>query len=216
MNNIQQKILDRVVESFMSADASSEINRLKLRALHMAWGNLGFMASISYLDRVKQAVEWVDGPILECGSGLSTLLMAILTHKKGIPIYALENHSGWFERMNTTMARYGFDQVTIVQAPLRDFGEYDWYSFDKSILPSNIDLVICDGPPGNIKGSRYGLVPEVHEYLSNECRILLDDANRKNEKQVLENWKFRHGYEFKTAGLFQKFAVINRPSCAKA
>lgn len=185
-------------------------SRFNMLALHAAWGNIGFMASLSYLRKISTAVHSTEGPILECGSGLTTLLMGLLTRDRKIPLFALEHHETWQKRMEAIVERYGLDHVTIVKAPLKNFGEYEWYDFDKSILPRDVKLVVCDGPPGSIKGSRYGLIPEMDEYLSSCCTILLDDANRKNEKWVMENWKSRHGFNYQLIGGFQKFALVNR------
>lgn len=207
--NMQQKLLDRTVERLLERNPPAKVSRSDLRKLHLAWGNLGFMASIGYLEHVARAVEQVNGPILECGSGLSTLLMAVMTKGLNTPIYALENHEGWMYRMECTMERYDFDHVHMIHAPLKNFGEYDWYDFDKSVLSPDLDLIICDGPPGNIKGCRYGLIPEMYEYMGNSCRILLDDASRRNEKRVLRNWHSRYGCDYELKGFLQKVALIN-------
>jgi len=183
-----------------------------LLAMHFAWGNIGFMASLSYLQRITRAVRETRGPILECGSGLTTILMGIMTRGQGIQIYSLEHHEVWQKRMRSVIETYDLKDVHIIDAPLQNFGEYDWYSFEKSIVPSEIDLVVCDGPPGNIRGSRYGLIPEMNPYLSNSCNILLDDANRRNEKAVMENWRTRHGFRYELEGVFHKFALVNRVS----
>ena len=55
-------------------------------------------------------------------------------------------------------------------------------------LPRDFGLVVCDGPPGTIQGGRYGLMPVMGEYLRPDCRILLDDTNRRKEKELIERW----------------------------
>lgn len=210
LSEIREKLLDRVVGKISSQYPNTLPGKWDLWTLQATWGNLGFMASLNYLKRIRDAAQTIDGPILECGSGLTTLLMGILTKNRKTPIFALEHHEGWQQRMETVVKHYDLNHVTIIKAPLKNFGEYEWYEFDKSILPENIALVVCDGPPGNIKGSRYGLIPEMNSFLSQDCTILLDDAGRKNEKQVMESWKSRHGFNYQLVGGFQKFGLVNR------
>ncbi len=209
-SKMRDALLRRTVNRIAKRYPSQLPSKADLLTLHFAWGNIGFMASLSYLKKIAAAVHETKGPILECGSGLTTILMGILAKGRGISIYSLEHHSVWQIRMRAVMDSFGFDHVKIIDAPLKDFGEYDWYHFEKNALPQNIELVVCDGPPGNIKGSRYGLIPEMNDYLSDNCTILLDDANRRNEKQVMENWRVRHGFRYELEGVFQKFALVNR------
>jgi len=208
--SLSYQFLKRVVSRIEKRCPDRLPSSLDLTLLQAAWGNYGFMASLYYLKKIVETAHTTQGPILECGSGLTTIIMGLLTKNRNVPIVALEHHDGWREKVSGAVNALGFDHVTIVRAPLKDFGDYDWYHFDKSLLPKDIRLVVCDGPPGNIKGSRYGLVPEINQYLSDQCTILLDDANRKNEKHVIERWKLQHGFQFRMFGYFQQFAMVNR------
>lgn len=205
-----QTLLDRTVQGISERNPRQLPNWKDLAALQMGWGNYGFMASACYLRKVAFAAHTTQGPILECGSGLTTLIMGLLTRDRGIELFSLEHHPDWHAKMTATLQRYGLDHVHVLHAPLRDFGEYDWYHVDKSGIPCGIELVVCDGPPGNIKGSRYGLIPEMDAHLASSCTILLDDANRSNERRVMENWRSLHGFDYRLEGVIQKFAMVNR------
>ena len=56
---------------------------------------------------------------------------------------------------------------------------------------------IADGPPGNTKGGRYGLLPIMRSRLAPDVVILLDDAERPGEQRVLQQWKaeYQAAYE---------------------
>lgn len=205
-----QRLLDQTVQGISERYPQQLPGWRELTALQLGWGNFGFMASLSYLRKVVAAAHAVDGPILECGSGATTLLMGMVTRTCGIEIFSLEHHPRWHQKMTRTLQRYGMDHVHVLQAPLKDFGEYDWYDIDKARIPSGIELVVCDGPPGNIKGSRYGLIPEMKDKLADSCTILLDDANRSNERRVMESWRSLHGFDYRLEGMIQKFAMVNR------
>ncbi len=214
--NLQERFLAHMVKKISTQYPEELPSRFQLLCLHFAWGNYGFMAGLNYLKQIARATDETKGPILECGSGLTTLLMAMLTKGRNIHIYSLEHHPIWQEKMTKTCQKLGFDHVSIINAPLKNFGDYDWYDVDKANLPMDFNLVICDGPPGKIKGSRYGLIPEMDKHLTESCTILLDDAGRKNEKQVIEHWERRHGFAYRMKGVFPKFAMVNRaPAYAK-
>ena len=208
--SFRYRLLRQVVSRIEKRCPDRLPNSLDLLLLQAVWGNYGFMASLYYLKKIVETAHATKGPILECGSGLTTVIMGLLTKDRNVSIVALEHHDGWRQRVCAAVDTLGFDHVTILRAPLKDFGEYDWYHFDKTLLPKDIQLVVCDGPPGNIKGSRYGLVPEIDQHLAGQCTILLDDANRKNEKDVVQRWKLQHGFQFRLFGYFQQFAMVNR------
>ena len=73
-------------------------------------------------------------------------------------------------------------------APLRSYGEYQWYTPPRDAMPGRFSLVICEGPPGHTPGGRYGLLPVMHDRLAPGTVILLDDAARESEAQMLLKW----------------------------
>ena len=50
-------------------------------------------------------------------------------------------------------------------------------------------MMIIDGPPGHLcKCARYPALPYFFERLDNNACILLDDANRTDEKEMIDKW----------------------------
>jgi hypothetical protein len=179
-----------------------------LRDLATAWGNPGFSAGKAYLARIAERAAATQGPILECGSGLSTLLMGMLTAGRGVEIIALEHTPLWRARVQEVLDTLGLDHVRVQDCPVVDHGLYDWYQLPES-LPDQIRLVVCDGPPGrDTRGGRVGLIPQVGHLFHPECVILLDDTHRKGEKQVLETWNRRQTFRIEHHGLLFRFAEM--------
>ena len=46
----------------------------------------------------------------------------------------------------------GIDSVVLCAKPLRDYGECVWYDPPLDSMPAAFPVVICDGPPGTVKG----------------------------------------------------------------
>lgn len=157
------------------------------RSLEYGWGNESFSASPAYLDAVVEAALDADGPILECGSGLTTLVLATIRRRTGASIWALEDDPEWVRKVRAALHRHRL-AANVFLAPLRDYGDFDWYEVAPSRLPK-FSLVVCDGPMGSTRGGRLGLLPVLGDRLGSGCVILLDDAGRPDERQVLKEWE---------------------------
>src|SRR6187399_1286181 len=70
--------------------ASENFDSELLSDLVNGWGN-SWSARHEFLDACLQHTRKADGPILECGSGLSTLLVGALAQKLGKSVWSLEH-----------------------------------------------------------------------------------------------------------------------------
>lgn len=107
--------------------------------LHDAWGNK-FAASTVMLAALAVLARESVRPILECGSGLSTLIMAAAN--PSIEIHVLENSPIFAEHLRIEAGKHGLTNIHIHSRPLKD----GWY--DCETLPAlEWALVVIDGPP---------------------------------------------------------------------
>ena len=70
-----------VVDQIRRVPAGEAMSPVLLTRLIFAWGNFGYSASIRYLQQVERLFRISQGAVLECGSGASTLLLALLAEK---------------------------------------------------------------------------------------------------------------------------------------
>jgi len=157
-------------------------------ALGYGWGNESFSASAEFLSECVAAAAADGGPILECGSGLTTLLVGIVAMRAGREVWSLEHDPSWAERVRRELRRIGLFGSHVHCAELRDYGGFLWYAPPLDQMPAGFDLVVCDGPPGTTPGGRAGLLPVMKQKLAPGCRILLDDASREGEQAVASSW----------------------------
>jgi hypothetical protein len=154
-----------------------------------AWGNTGWSAQEEYLRVcITQALN-SNGPTLECGSGLSTLLLGVVAQRNGFEHWALEHEREWSVRVHRAVKRYRLSAVRVSTAPLKHYTGFDWYDPPLQEMPAHFAMVVCDGPPTGTLGGRYGLVPVMRERLQPGCVILLDDAWREDERAVARRWQ---------------------------
>lgn len=201
-------VFGRAVRSLRRSLRAGGAVDTELDALIYGWNNDGWSASRELMQEVLRCACRTQGAILECGSGLTTLLLGLVAERTRSSVCSLEHDAFWTERVQRTMASYGVTAVDVRLGALRSFGDYSWYSVAPDTLPCDIALVVCDGPPADTPGGRYGLLPMLRPRLAPGCTILLDDAMRPGEQRVLERWERELGTRRIVEGSEKPFARI--------
>ena len=189
---VKEKLLQRKLERAVARVRSLPLGQVPttemLLELQAGWSNEGYAARTDYLAEVAKMAVTVSSPILECGSGLTSILCGLLAGRRGVRTYSLEHFPEWRARVNATLERLRIPQVQVFTAPLREYDGFDWYDAPLADLPPEFGLVICDGPPGTTAGGRYGLMPVLGDRLPPGSIILLDDTERASEVEVMRRW----------------------------
>ena len=132
--------------------------------------------------------------VVECGSGLSTVVFAYALRSVGTGrVIALEHDAEYAERTRDLLDRHGVSEWAEVRfAPLQpvmlEGEEWPWYSGDA--LPDGlIDLLFVDGPPGSVREqSRFPALPMLRDRLAAGGIVVMDDYRRSDERAVVERW----------------------------
>jgi hypothetical protein len=157
------------------------------------WGNDFWSALEEYLKACVRGAMAADGPILECGSGLTSLVVGAVAQRTGNTMWSLEHNPEWSRKVQERLTRYRIDAVRLLTAPLKDHPDFTWYDAPVDRMPDRFALVVCDGPPGMTRGGRYGLAPVMGSRLKPGCVILLDDAGRQEERKIAGRWEAELG-----------------------
>lgn len=192
----------RAMRRFLRDPAASTASGNNVIAdLIYGWGNEAWSALEEYsVGCLKHALA-SKGPILECGSGLTTIMVGVVAQKSGNTIWSLEHTQAWGERVKKYLKRYRIDSVRMCVNPLKDYGDFFWYEPPLELMPNEFSLILCDGPPGDTRGGRYGLVPIMKGRLKPGCIILLDDAARKQERAIAARWQVELRANYETLGV---------------
>ena len=133
--------------------------------------------------------------VVETGSGTSTVVIAGCLERLGDGhLWSLEHLPSFARETQDLLAVSGFqDRATIVDAPLVDvrMGEGTWRWYDLSALPATgpIELLLVDGPPGDTGPlARYPALPMLLDRLAPHAAILVDDAARPDEQEMVARW----------------------------
>lgn len=171
------------------------------------WGNEAWSAREEYLAACITAALTTEGPVLECGSGLSTVLIGAIAKQRGLCHCTLEHKPEWAGKVQDYLNDYGFDTL-ILSSPLKNYGGFDWYDIRVGELPTGFNLIVCDGPPSRTKGGRYGLLPVLKPKFGAGSVILLDDGYRKDELDIARRWQAETPLHFEVQGTIKPYIKI--------
>jgi predicted O-methyltransferase YrrM len=183
------------------------------QSLVMTWGN-PWSVPAEELAVLVGLVRATEGPILECGSGISTLAMAAAA-EEGREIWVLENDAAWMRRLIEAADRAGVTGLQARYAPLQSYGENEWYQIPND-LPEQFGLIFCDGPARCLsKGSRNGFatVLGLGTRLSPGGALVMDDADAE-QAPLRARVEAMTGGRFHVSGAPRPFAVLRRPAIA--
>lgn len=187
-------------------------SRELLKKLRLGWDNQGWDAKLDYFDEIARRAVTTKGPILECGSGLSSLVMGYLAGRRGVEVWSLEHNADWHRRVSNVIKRHRVPGLNLCLAPLRDYGEFNWYDPPLAKMPEKFSLVICDGPPDLAHGGRYGLLPVLGDRIESGSVILFDDAREPGQPEVLQRWAAETGASVELRETEEvSFAVVTCP-----
>ena len=134
--------------------------------------------------------------VVECGSGASTLWLALAMRRFGIDgrVVALDHDPVFGGKTRDLLARHDVgDLAEVRDAPLESFsldGEtYSWYARRAWEDLTGIDLLFVDGPPATTGHlARYPALPLLSGALSPVVTAVLDDLVVPDMQKVLRRW----------------------------
>lgn len=156
-----------------------------------------FAADAGVLALVTGVARKCRGPIIETGSGLSSIVMAAVSSEK---VYSLEHSQHYASQTLQWAEQAGVSNVGLCCAELEDF----WYQTEPFDLPRKFALGFCDGPP-RIFGSRM----KFFDVLAERCTVIIvDDMKTDNNfARKVYDWAESHGRTVKILG---RAALIER------
>ncbi len=180
-----------------------------IHRLSVSWGNTGWSLSEQAVKDIVNLSFSVNGSILECGSGLSTIILSVLhRNNSDIVIWSLEHDQKWHSKVNIWLKKLNLTNVKLIESPLIKYNSYDWYDISDLLLPTDLNLIICDGPPGSTRGGRFGAMPVLKEYLNTEFVIFLDDTCRLTENSLMNKWSELPWTSFSNIRTEKDYSVI--------
>lgn len=183
-NNIQNPKLTQALN-----ELRGEYTVKTFADIYRHWGN-DWAASPELLMTCFEVAKQ-HNEIFECGSGISTIVMALTGNK----VTAYESDYLWYKKVKTLSEVLGLD-INLVYSPIKDYGDFQWYSD----LPPKFDLALVDGPVRLI--GREGFY-KLADYEN--ATLLIDDYLDIPILRNRVNLTFGEEHPF----------IISRPECLK-
>lgn len=144
---------------------------------------------------IAQAISR-DAPnvVVECGSGTSTMWIALaLRETGGGHVYALEHEPAFAEETRRQLLSQGLaEYATVVDAPIVEQNGaneiVEWYDVSGIDEVNRIDVLVVDGPPEALGGLRKHAIEILFERFADGTRVFADDVNRDAERTMITDW----------------------------
>ena len=171
--------LHYVVERIQSGAESAEDYTEAYEFIGNDWA-----ASDEILMIAVAAARKADGPVIEAGSGLSTVLMAAATDH---PVYAIEHSPYHADQLRSMVRAVGLKNVSVVSCVMND----GWYDIEDALtqMPGHYALGLNDGPPRAL-GDRMGFLETMGDSVD---MIVCDDADDPGYAGRLAHWAEARG-----------------------
>ena len=178
------------------------INALPTRGWHLRAEALKLLAWIVAETRPRL--------IFELGSGSSTVLLArqCAGLGGGARVVSVEEQSLFATRTRKLLRRHGLlDRVSIVVSPIVATRIGSWrgrcYEMAETAIAAAMageraDLALIDGPMSawTMRGDcRYGTLPLIRRWLADRALVLVDDAERRRERDIIARWTAERLFE---------------------
>jgi predicted O-methyltransferase YrrM len=178
------------------ADAWQILSPLMARGGYLPWTS-GSMRPAALVEVCNETVHGDRTRIVECGAGVSTVLLARLLRNRGVgTITSIEHDEHWAALITAQLHREALDATArVVHAPLG--AEPAWYQLDESTDP--VDLLVIDGPPAFDSGHEARRAPALQHFekqLVPGAVVILDDLDRPGEQQVVASWEASTRWRF--------------------
>ena len=187
-----------------------------LRTARRAWGNEAWSADLRYLEEGTTRASRSTAPILECGTGLTTLLACAVAERTGVPVHCLEQDESWVEVVRGALARYGLS-AHVSYAPLVPRTISSGTTFAASSCRSGRARALrrpgrprALGPrdPGGLAS---GGLAGIEQLGITVDEVLLDDADEPRAARLLERWRRDFGCEQEVTGPAEAGMAVMRP-----
>ena len=191
----RSRALHRAVAALRREVQAGAISAALWPELREAWGNIAFSADADYLAEIAARALARRGPVLECGSGLSTLVLGVIADARYAHVWSLEQDGEWLRFVSGMLAQFAVRRVALWHTPLVLRGDYAWFDLTGRDLPSAFLHVFCDGPavlphwPPPIHFAwRRGVVPELLRLGIGFDEIVLDDGDDPRCESLCRCW----------------------------
>jgi hypothetical protein len=209
---VQSPFLDLAMEKLIAGNNSQEV----FNEIHAAYGQEYSMGPAG-LKAVYDLCKDATGPILEAGSGITTIIAAIACMRNGQTVHSLEHDLEWFRQVRGYIQTWKVRASALYYAPLIEYPDPDdeakpmmWYG-DGILddLPKTFSVAIIDGPPRRYgREAAYKLIGD----RIKDAKWLVDDVDDASQLNIVQAYADKYGKSVEVCssakGYKRKHAIV--------
>ncbi|MFT7654726.1 MAG: hypothetical protein ACI9ON_003261 [Limisphaerales bacterium] len=181
--------IDRILRRLLQTKDRNLDSQL-IADLFAHWGDPLQAAGESYLRSCIAHTSVSSGHILQCGVGLSTLLLGIANARLNYVdnhLWALTDDPHNANVIRSWLSQYQVTNTHIVVCQPHIFDGYVWYGVNTKQLPQGFTLALSDGGRACVSGA-VGLVYRMGEKLGTDSVILSRNLKKREDQAMVFDW----------------------------
>lgn len=160
--------------------------------------------------------------VIELGSGVSTVFFAKLLKQLGGHLLTIDHSKEW-QDLVAVRCHDCLENVTFAAVPARkvtfEGSNFEWYDPETVRACAedfHADMMVVDGPIGSsCRMARYPAMPVLHDLLSEDFTVVLDDINRREELLTANSWAGKYDLSLNVIYTRGNIGIL-RPKCTLA
>jgi hypothetical protein len=158
--------------------------------LYAHWGDPLPQAAEAFLRSALAEAARAEGPIVQCGAGLATLVLGRLCHAAGQQarqLWCLDHDPHWSNVVRSWLTQYQIRSTHVITSRARLFDGYVWYGVEPARLAANISLVLCEGARAAPTGA-LGTLARLGDRLAPRFTLLTRGLTSSSDLKQLDTW----------------------------
>lgn len=185
------------IRDILDNDQSAEA----FRDVHALWGN-PFSMSVPALMMCWHAVLRGGGPVLDAGTGLSTIVLALAAERVGAHVHAVDTDAEWMRKTREAAHAAGLENITfhvlqrVADEPIRLFRYHTPEAFAVASIDATIDI-----------DARLTIFDALRDKLGG-AYVVFDDVHKKATSDAMKSFAAETSHKLAFVKGYPNFAVL--------
>lgn len=202
----RQYRLDRAIRRALEP-APGLVDERVINEVCAAWGSPESYGVDGHVRALLAEVPKAHGHVLQCGAGLTTLLLAIALAHRGVHLWTLESNPQSADSVRSWLAQYQLHQAHVVtaRAELGDGGV--GYALDVGRIKGPLSLVVCEASAAH-PGNAAWILPRIADRLDCRAVVMVRDVRKREEVDSVAAWCRANDASFFLRGKADRYVKV--------
>ncbi len=202
----RQYRLDRALRRALEP-APGLIDERLIEEICDAWGSPESYAVDGHLRALLAEVPKAHGHVLQCGAGLTTVLLAVALAHRGVHLWALESNAQSAAAVRSWLAQYELNQAHVVTARAEIGRAGVGYAVDVGRIKGPLSLVICEASQAH-PGNAGWILPRIADRLDPKAVVMVCDVRKREEVDAVAAWCRASDASFVVRGKTDRYVKV--------